>query len=1136
MAVLTRHEGMGLLSAGEAMLKGALEAEIEIAIIAAPRLGTFSSVFDLALMPPSGAAVTQLLRQHNVRLLGAPDAARAVTLAGYTARSGRAGLALVPNDQLDEAISAISRALAAPLDRGGTMCLVLEDSPRESPASCPRQAAQRLNLPCIEPTDIDQLRDSIEHALRLSRASRGLIGIVVHNSILRSADTLELRPNRISANVEAVLAKRKRHRAPRWSEAGGVLRMARRLELNRFRAMPSPGERVGVGFITVGPADQTMLHIANVLGLFGRVPVLQLGLIHPVDESAVGRLLARCQRVIVLEPRPGTLEMNVIAVAEDMRRNGEQPASVWGRLIPADSNGAKQSLTGDDDLHPSVLVRKISHLLHSIRPTIQVASQLLPDPPPLIIPPMAQRDAQIGSSAALALVRRIVTDVDQWLRDRAPLQERGVSPTALAIDGAEAAGITGRIVTVETWEHRRFQHDGIAALVQASRDDRPWIMLACEVASEEIRDLERLARGAIPAERADRVSLQVANLADRVALRDLIREAALVDRVTVIIVHDGPPAHYDVSAIEQSLAEIDRLGFEPRQRLMRSADEMCAIRPPIDEADQEQRLEHDPSPLKTQFTVDELSKRVGSKFRLRVRPLLEEVEVVRTRPPVRSWRGDASLRLTTPQAAHARQAQWRAHLAGFRRDAPGLAAWVLCEAGRLMGYHVRAIHDPTPIGAGRRAWTQVLFTRPRENEAPLPMTGSIPYGEADLLLGLDAREMLRAIGPDPSLRVAFDQRTHVVGNVGAFGEEIDGEAPEVAGEQIAAAVAAVSRSEGRLLNDFAGACRAWFHTDRVADMALLGAAFQLGLVPVSPEAIESAIGRLEDRGFGRCHESFEFGRRLAVDPRLFSKPKDDQEEDVDRLARRIVLSLSRGEWGGGPRARNFSQLIHQSLQSMPGLAETDPGRAARRDFVVACHRCRIWGGFEYAQQYAGLITRLYQVDRGDTGRALTRNAVLPLAEAMLVRDPLYVASMATSSEQRRRMRHRLNVKQARGDRIERRYLTRFELVAFNRRMRADVRSSDWPARAVATFRKLMPYRWRGTRRERELREYLIGFIKRAIDGAGSDYEGWADAMQRLHLQAMENRLRGMALAEVRMLVEPGATVLSATTRPRGGES
>src|SRR5262245_8324306 len=185
MLNLAQDSGQSLFSAPEAILKGTLESELEISVITGPSVGAFSAVIDLAFSGP----VKLLLRQHNTRVIPTPDAARAITLAGYAAKAGRASIAMLPNDQIDQTMSAISQVMSEPLDRGGAMCLVFEDNPKQAAASCPRRAAARLGLPCLEPANVEQLRHGIESVLRLSRAGRCPIGLVVHTSVLRSADT-----------------------------------------------------------------------------------------------------------------------------------------------------------------------------------------------------------------------------------------------------------------------------------------------------------------------------------------------------------------------------------------------------------------------------------------------------------------------------------------------------------------------------------------------------------------------------------------------------------------------------------------------------------------------------------------------------------------------------------------------------------------------------------------------------------------------------------------------------------------------------------------------------------------------------------------------------------------------------------
>ena len=126
--VLARYEGAALCSAPEAMLKGLLEAEVPIALIAGPRDGAFAPMHRAA----QDEAAAEVLRTHEVRVVATPTAARAVTLAHYAAASGLGAVALVPNEQLARVGSALGRVGALP-ERGGALCIVLEDRPADDP-------------------------------------------------------------------------------------------------------------------------------------------------------------------------------------------------------------------------------------------------------------------------------------------------------------------------------------------------------------------------------------------------------------------------------------------------------------------------------------------------------------------------------------------------------------------------------------------------------------------------------------------------------------------------------------------------------------------------------------------------------------------------------------------------------------------------------------------------------------------------------------------------------------------------------------------------------------------------------------------------------------------------------------------
>ena len=1133
------------MSLPDALLKAILEADTEVSLLAGVNRGSFAPVFTIAATD----AAAKLIAAHGITVINSSDAARTVVLAHQAAMSGGRAVALIGAEGIDRAQAAVRRVSALRLPERGGLCLVFEDAGEAFGRNrgAGQLRGQRLDqpaLPTLEPSCVSEVREALDIALRLSRAASSPSNVIIHESLLRTSDMVHVRPNRVADSVDAMLARRRR-RVPRWTaDAGGVLRLARRLEVNVAANLPSPGERVPVGFITIGPARQTLAHVVGALDLFGRVPSLHLSMIHPIDDAAVSRLLGRCEEVVVLEPQPGELELQILSIAESMRHRNEDPAGVWGLLLPQptgpplrgalDANDhamapASPELAGlapGDAIHPSRLVRKIAHLLQRIRPAVNVLSQLSVEPTASAAQ-VVRRGAGFGTAAAIRDLRSMLADVDQWLRDRAPLEEQGIAPSTLAIDGVRPEAATERIVHVELWERQQFLDEGVGAIRQAARSEGPVIFVVADLGPSDGVDLERLTRGVVPAERSDRVRIETADLTDQPALRELARNAALADRMTIILAHDGTPPLYDVAAIERTLAEIDRLGFQPRQKLLLPADEACDIRGTTDDAPPPGPTELGTFPLASSWQIERISKRLSSGIRVRVRPLLQQVEVVRTRPPIANWRMGAAERPTVPTPLHGSQAQWRAHLAGVRAQPPGLAAEALCRAGARMGYHVSCWHDPSPSGIGRRAWAQVLFTRPRSEDEQVTLTAALPFGEADLLLGLDSGELMRAISGEEELQVASAGRTCVVADLARAAQSVEG-MPAPLDREAIELIAAVSRELPRYIDDVSEACRTWFHTDRVTDIALLGIAFQMGLIPATLDAVRGAVTSLESEGYGRCHEAFEFGRRLAVDSKLMTRPHDDRDDDLRRMARRAGRTMRRERGMNRSAAARFDRMLRQSLDRMPGLMETDAGRQACRDFVRGLYRCVAWGGTDYAQRYADLICNLYDVDRGDTGRSLTRDAVLPVAEAMLIRDPIYVATLAGSAEHRRRIRQWLNVRHARGDEIERRFLTRVDVVALGRRCRADVRSSDWLARLVASLTRVTPRSWRGTRHERDMREYVVDIARQAAQTSGHMYHAWTDIFRRLHMHAAENRLRGMALSEIRMLVESAMPAAEAT--------
>ena len=1085
---LAAAAGGHLYTATDAILKGVLESEVPVARLVAPPRPPFSGLLRRAMQE----AAAGLFERHGCEVLSVMDASRAITLAARTAASGRAAIVHVANDQLFYAMPAVQGASPRRSVAGG-MVLVCEDNPELAPAAPPRTLLSAAGLPCLEPHDLGSLRDAVETAVRASRVEGRPAAIVADVGLLRSLDTLEARPNRIVERIDAAIAGRRDPRMPHGGDPPDLLRLARRLELNTVGSMPSPGERETLGLLVAGNAFRATAHMLADLGLAGSVPMVGLGLTHPLDDVVITRLLQRCEEVVVLETRPGGLAGDLAEIVERSRRRGERPARVLARELPEESDARRLEI--GDALSPSRLARHLISRFHAVRPGLDLGTRLARLPESLRTLALPVRGVGMGTSGAVARIERAIDDADRALR------HADGERIALVSEAVRTLPEIDRVVPVEIWDRKRFGFEGPAAIRQATRAGGTRIMVVCDVGGEGEIDVARLARAAVPEEPSERLLVESVDLHDRGELRQRLVDRAKGDRLALIVARDGPPPRLDPAAAERALADVDRLGFRPRQRLVLPAEGACERRGlPM-------RPLPDPPPLRTRGWIRRLRLEGVGGVRLRIRPFLEQVDAIRSKAPV-AVRLGAGAAPQAPRPRHANAARWRVHLAGVRGDAPGIAAQVLCEAGHAMGYRVQATWEPTPVGRGWRAWTQIQFSRPGGDPASV-RTSSIPYGEADLLLGVDPIETLRALGPDPSLRVASPSHTAAVVNAAPLEDVPVGD--ESMSATLADAVGLVCGGDS-VVEDLRRACRHAFLTERVLDLVLLGIAYQRGLVPLTPEALRHGARKVEERGVGRCADAIAFGRALADrDPSTWPNDSDDplRAEPLHRMVRRAA----QGSFGrGSARWDRLRRLVEGSLEAMPGLLESAGGRRAAAEFADAMGRAAIWGGHAHAQRLADRIRRIYAVDRGEAGRLLTATAIGPVSEAMLPRDLFHISASALAPRHVAALRTRLRIRPARGDRLERRFLIRLDGIAFERRFRVDLRTSDWLPILLARLGRLWSWRWRGTPRERALREAVLAAVERVVVELGADevapesYGRWVERFRAM--RPGPGRLRG----------------------------
>jgi indolepyruvate ferredoxin oxidoreductase len=187
-------------------------------------------------------------------------------------------------------------------------------------------------------------------------------------------------------------------------------------------------------------------------------------------------------------------------------------------------------------------------------------------------------------------------------------------------------------------------------------------------------------------------------------------------------------------------------------------------------------------------------------------------------------------------------------------------------------------------------------------------------------------------------------------------------------------------------------------------------AYQQGLIPVSLENLEWAIGQTVKVDLKKNMRAFNLGRKLAAHPEEFidnSEPKT-----IARIVREKMNILKKTRLGGEARARAYKYLLHSNLRACRELDKQTMCEIALRVYDLINYE-----DIAYAQKYLDTLKTIYRRDCADYGFAVTRSAVWNLYKLMLIKDEFWVSHVLTSYEKQRRDHHRYNVNPANGDRI-----------------------------------------------------------------------------------------------------------------------
>jgi indolepyruvate ferredoxin oxidoreductase len=587
--------------------------------------------------------------------------------------------------------------------------------------------------------------------------------------------------------------------------------------------------------------------------------------------------------------------------------------------------------------------------------------------------------------------------------------------------------------------------------------------------------IETVVEGMVPKKPKADVRIVRFNPSDRSRYRKLLESSILEPGVKILIADKECGLTLHRRRFQAQRETITEQGFLPIQRHVHVATEVCEFCMECTSRTGCPGL----TVVKTQQGPKVQTDRSdcvsdGACHRLNACPAFEEVIVERSRP---SYHAEEHIDLDfLPQPAeflHASQESFRVVVAGVGGSGVTLISQMLARAGHAMGYRVQVMESRDPALRTGGAQARVLFAS-ASSRIQLPAvwvtmeTGAgkavsagdldpmgpfvspeVPYGKADLLVGLDLYEAGGVVSAERGVRAVTPLRTGAV---------IDGQPHPT----VRAQMGLDSLEPGPVLQalkqclhpghfhapSFSGVCERIFGHQRYTNTAMLGYAFQKGLIPVTLDALEQAVRDVVSQDPERNIKALAIGRKMAVNPEEFIlDPHPGRTAPGKALRHRV--NLLRVHYGSGRKGKaigkRFRILVREAHRKMPNL-----GRHPQilHDLIVRLHDCILWDGPDYARDYLARVSALYAKDSHDMAYALTRAGIWNLARVMLVKDEVYVATLLTHPEKYRMDRKHYGVNPARGDQIHYRHYNRPEIRLFGIKMTFSWQTRDWQLRLL----------------------------------------------------------------------------------------
>ena len=1149
----TQESGTNVYTGCELLVKGALESQVNL-LTGYPG-SPLAEVFDV-MKNNSG-----LLKEHGILAqIGNNEALSVARLNGSQMANLRAA-AFMKNVGLHVASDALAISNLAGTT-GGAVVVVGDDTwgaSTQVPADS-RFLARHLYTPVIEPGTFQEIKDWLNAAFEISARSNLYVTYLVTLNQAEGGGSVRLRPNRypeistknqtaidtalISGSNRIILPpdtsrieiETLRERFP------NAIKSAREHNLNRICYLDDSEHEIG--FVTSGLAYSYLEHALYELEFQGRIPILKLGLTHPVDEEIVREFASHVREIYIVEEKRPLLEKDIKSIVNQFYQNGEidRLVPVWGKEFPNSLEGIPDSL----GLNPSILIQRLIPLLrhkfggknkpiainrdvfvHEEQQIEQVkAHQVqIPARTPTFCPGCPHRDSA-------SVFKEIA---DQFMDPKYMERYHARSPvdlvfhgdigcysmlkyepfprlmhnlSAMALGGGAGAGIDPFIKNKQIvfMGDSTFFHGGISAISDSIKNgqDLTYVILDNQTTGmtghqptpsteDDIlgnptfaQDIEKVVEGL--AGDADLFIIRT-NPENRVEYKKLVEETVLKPGVKIIIADKECGITYHRRLRHEHQQTMKERGFLSVEKHINITPEVCEFCLECTNATGCPGLKVVETDYGPKIGIDQ-SNCVSDGACARIKwacPSFEEVTITRKRPPRQSVElGAVSTNITEypPPPPRTFDGTWAVHAAGVGGMGIGTISKVLVIAGHLQGYHVRFFDKKGLAIRNGGVYTNLIFSK-----TEVELSQIIPYGKADLLIGMDMLEAVRGLDAEAGFCVAVPDRTVAIVNTAKtdtvttlIGQD-DFKLTDLEKwlQRYTDADAYFGANVFEISEKFLG-------NKLYANMMLLGVAFQRGHLPLELEAIQSALKlAVRPTDLEKNRRAFDIGRRLAIDSDVFET--SPQWQTYKALLREKCESLTR-KWQGESLAHEYEVLVQQTVEKLELDGETN------RSLALHVYDLIQFENLAYARLYVEKIKQIHSKDLAEMDYRATKAAIKYLHKVMLIKDEVYVAHLLTSETKLRRDKELYNVDESNGDRIKYVHLNRPRFTVMGRALQWDMNTRNWQLNLMKRMKFLRRLLSQWHKLEKVFRAWYIAEV---IDTfAPHDKESYED-----HVAALE---------------------------------